>query len=172
MNKYMHKMIKYTSDNFQNESNAKLFTNRIVGIEGDIIYINRGISDVFQENKFSFDLGKLFEILVACDLENDFYFRIIDNVIIGGLGSYNMGIRNIEPYILKLAMMIASDMAHDKRTFIKLTQIVLELDEIDDNKKFFISFIDGDGIIKNIECREFIIELLNTYEDEEGDITL
>ena len=169
MNQYICKMIEYTRDHFQNENNTKLFTQRIMGIEDNIIYINRGISDVFHENRFSLELGKLFEILVACDLENDFYFRVIDHIIIGGLGSYNVNTKNVDPFILKLAMQFASDMAYDKRTFTKLMQIALELDEIDD-KKFFISFIDGDANIENIECKELIIELLNTYD--EGDIVL
>lgn len=170
MNKYMYKMMKYAIENFPNENNTKLFTDRIIGIEDNVIYINRTLFDIFHESKFSVEIGKLFEILVACDLENDFCFRVVDHTTVHDLGSYNVNTKNVEPFILKLAMRIAADIAYDKRVFMKLMKIAIKLDEIDDIKEFFIEFIDGGIIIENIECKELIIELLNTYE--EGDIML
>lgn len=170
MNKYICKMIEYASEKFPYENNVKLLTERIVGIEDNIIYVNKRLYDSFREIKFSWDIAKLFEILVACDLEKDFYFRIIDHATVNSLGSYNLNTKNVEPYILKLAMRIASDIAYDRRAFMKLMQIAIEHDEIDNIKGFFISFIDEGKIIKNIECSQLIIELLNIYE--EGDIVL
>ena len=169
MNKYMCKMMKYANEYFPGQQNIKLFTERIAGIENNVIYVNRRLDDIFKGINFGMDIAKLFEILVACDLEKDFYFRVIIDQSVADFGSYNIAVKNVEPYILKLATKIASDIAYDKRTFMKLIQITVELDEIDDIEKFFVSFIDQD-IIENIECKELIIELLNTYD--EGDIVL
>lgn len=172
MNKYMYKMIKYANEYFPGQQNVKLLTERIAGIEDNVIYVNRRLDDVFKGINFGMDIAKLFEILVACDLEKDFYFRvIIDQSVATDFGSYNIAVKNVEPYILKLATKIASDIADDKRTFMKLIQIAVEHDEINDIEKFFVSFIDQD-IIENIEYKQSIIELLNTYYNHEEDILL
>ena len=163
-------MIKYANEYFPNENNVKLLTERVVGIEDNIIYVNKRLYDSFQEIKFSLDIAKLFEILVACDLEKDFYFRVIDHTTVNDLGSYYMNAKNIEIYLLKLSTRIASDIAYDKRAFAKLIQIAIGHDEIYDIEKYLVSFIDDESILKNIECKQIILDILNTYD--QGDIML
>ena len=170
MNQYMRKMIKYANEYFPGQQNTKLFTERIASIEDNVIYINRRLDDVLNGFNFGMDIAKLFEILVACDLEKDFYFRVIvDNSLT--FGSYNIAVKNVDLYILKLATKIASDIADDKRAFVKLIQIAIEHEEIDNIEEFFISFIDQD-IIENIEYKQYIIELLNTRYNHEEDIEI